>query len=82
MMNKEEIEYCLEEFRNNKRAYMFKNGLIVSFYKVFEQLDDLQQRIDKAIQIMYDKATFNLDDKYGKVFLEVLDILGGDVDDE
>lgn len=46
-----------------------------------ERLEDenerLQDRIDKAIEIMYDKGTFNLDNEYGKVFVELLDILKG-----
>ncbi len=43
--------------------------------------NELQNRINRAIELMYDKATFNLNDKYGKVFLEFLKILGGDVDE-
>ncbi len=43
-----------------------------------EYINDLQQRIEKAIELMYDKATFNLNDKYGKVFLELLETLQGE----
>lgn len=43
----------------------------------YEEYQDLKERIDKAIEIMYDKGTFNLDNEYGKVFAELLDILKG-----
>ena len=42
-----------------------------------EENELLQDRIDKTIEIMYDKGTFNLDNEYGKVFAELLDILKG-----
>lgn len=37
----------------------------------------LNDKIDKAIELMYNKGTFNLDTEYGKVFSELLDILQG-----
>lgn len=40
--------------------------------------EQLQDRIDKAIEVMYDKGTFNLDNEYGKVFVELLEILKGE----
>ena len=48
-MNKEEINYCLEHFKNNKVGYCFANGFEISLFKVFEQLNDLDERINKAI---------------------------------
>ena len=58
MMNKEEIEYCLKQFYKNKHAFRFENGLKISMYKVFEQLEDLQQRIDKAIEYINSEEFF------------------------
>lgn len=49
-MNKEEINYCLEYFKNTKVGYQFSNGFVISFFKVFEQLNDLDERINKAIE--------------------------------
>lgn len=51
-MNKEEIEYCLKQFYKNKQGFRFENGLKISMYKVFEQLENLQQRIDKIMEII------------------------------
>lgn len=90
MMNKEEIEYCLEKFRDNKHAFRFENGLQISFYKVFEQLNDLQQRIDKAIndilttfQIISEQPSRNVEeDNFILSRLEgFIKILGGNVDE-
>lgn len=80
MMNKEEIEYCLKEFRDNKHAFRFENGLKISMYKVFEQLEDLQQRIDKAKE--YIKNVINIwETKPSEIATldleELLEILGG-----
>ena len=89
MMNKEEIKfdhfkdiedlvqhlemwYAEDDYYAYDRYFHLRDASIMGMY-----IYDLQKRIDKAIQIMYDKATFNLNDKYGKVFLELLEILGG-----
>ncbi|MGM9881594.1 MAG: hypothetical protein ACI31S_01980 [Bacilli bacterium] len=65
-MNKEEINYWLKEFRDNKYAYMSKDGEIISFYKLFEQVSKLQQEnqkykevIDKAIKELNDYLNIN-----------------------
>ena len=39
--------------------------------------DRLERRIERAKQTMYNKGTFNLDNEYGEVFLEILEILEG-----
>lgn len=38
-------------------------------------IKELYAMRDEAIQILFDKGTFNLNDKYGIVFLDLLDIL-------
>ena len=40
-MNREEIEYWLKSFSNNKQSYMSKDGKIITLFKVFRELKEL-----------------------------------------
>ncbi len=62
MKRPENVDFVLNDIKSN----------ILDSY-----VNSLENRIDKAIEIMYDKGTFNLDNEYGKVFAELLDILKG-----
>lgn len=41
-MSEEEINYWLEEFEENRRMYMSKDHKILSFYKTFKLMKQLQ----------------------------------------
>ena len=41
-MNEEKINYWLEVFRDNKYAFMSKDGLVIPIYTAFEQLKQLE----------------------------------------
>lgn len=78
-MSEEELIETLKAFEN-KRVEQLKEPARNVFYaimKIADERDLYKQRIDKAIKSLYDKGTFNLDNEYGKVFLEILDILKG-----
>ena len=41
-MNKEEIDYWLRTFSNNNQSFMSKDGKIITLFKVFQELKELQ----------------------------------------
>lgn len=79
-MSEEELIETLKAFEN-KRVEQLKEPARNVFYaimKIADERDLYKQIIDKAIEVMYDKGTFNLDNEYGKVFVELLEILKGE----
>lgn len=49
-MYRGEIDYWLKEFRDNKYAFMSKDGKVIPIFKAFEELKKLHNKIDKAIE--------------------------------
>ena len=41
-MNREEIDYWLRLFSNNNQCFMSKDGKIITLFKVFQELKELQ----------------------------------------
>ena len=41
-MNNEEIDYWLRSFSNNNQSFMSKDGKIITLFKVFQELKELQ----------------------------------------
>ena len=58
-MSREEIEYCLKRFHKNKHGFLFENGLKISLYDVFKILKKLQDRIDKAQDLIRNETSLN-----------------------
>lgn len=80
MMNKEEINYILESLRFKTSIYRDKHKRNLSFNDndyyaniLLQYIEDLQQRIDKAIE--YVKENINSNQPYMPLCL--LEILGG-----
>ena len=42
-MNMEEIDYWLRSFSNNNQSFMSKDGKIITLFKVFQELKELQR---------------------------------------
>ena len=42
-MNREEIDYWLKSFSNNNQSFMSKDGKIITLFKVFQELKELQR---------------------------------------
>ena len=42
-MNTEEIDYWLKSFSNNNQSFMSKDGKIITLFKVFQELKELQR---------------------------------------
>lgn len=78
-MNEQEIQEVLDELHKVRPEKLNDKGkrLFNAIMSIADERDLNKQRIERAIQTMYDKATFNLDNEYGEVFLEMLEILEG-----
>lgn len=75
-MSREEIEYCLTQFYKNKHGFRFENGLEIYLYKVFEIIKILQNRIDKAQDLIRNETSLN-DSEIDELSM----ILDGDYDE-
>ena len=87
-MSEEEINYWLEEFEDNRRAYMSGDGKVLSFYKTFENMKELQQEntqlkksLENAQEIYKNshKYTSECEDKVielKRVLKEIRELLG------
>ena len=53
-MNKEEIDYWLKIFYNERHGFKSRDDKVISLYKVFEELKELHNKIDKAIEYIND----------------------------
>lgn len=42
-MSEEELNYWLEVFRENRQAFQSKDGKVISFYKLLEEMKELKQ---------------------------------------
>ena len=64
-MNKEEIDYWLKIFYNERHGFKSRDDKVISLYKVFEELKELHNKIDKAIKLIeddyYSKNTTDID---------------------
>jgi hypothetical protein len=49
-MNKEEIDYWLKIFYDERHGFKSRDDKVISLYKVFEELKELHNKIDKAIE--------------------------------
>lgn len=78
-MNEQEIQEVLDELHKVRPEKLNDKGkrLFNAIMSIADERDLYKQRIERAIQTMYDKGTFNLDNEYGEVFLEMLEILEG-----
>ena len=86
-----EIAKFLDRSLNNVYSTIFRvrNGVIKHIYSgdgtkyaaavITNYPKDLQLIIDSAIEIIYNRGTFDLNDKYGQVFCDLLKTLEGDV---
>ena len=65
-MNREEIDYWLKSFSTNNQSFMSKDGKIITLFKVFQELKELQRLL--KIQNDYinelEAYKYNLDRDY------------------
>jgi len=71
----EEYEKSLKEAEHLKCII---SSVKEDYLDEYKEKVDLEERISKAIELMYNKGTFNIDTEYGKVFSDLLDILKGE----
>ena len=85
-MNKEEIDYWLKIFYNERHGFKSRDDKVISLYKVFEELKELHNKIDKVIEYITRFDIQHLHEVMEHNLVEVLEVLleilkDSDVDD-
>ena len=71
-MSEEEINYWLEVFSEDRQAFQSKDGKVISFYKLLEEMKELQSVLKEIREYIEKEVRFVNMQEYHKL-LEIID---------